>query len=432
MRQILPAKTLDMTWPYLATPTRNPLRAEAAKRLFLNSVRELPLTVRLPTGEVFGQGRGDFASGGDPTMRVHDPQQFFARLGRHGTLGFGESYLLGAWDIGDGSRLDIHSSDEMVAWLAVYVSALEAMESRPLYFLRQLWRRFLPIAERNSADGAVRNVQAHYDLHPRLFELFLDPTMTYSSAWFEPGDDLLTAQIRKTDAILDLADVGPDVSLLDVGSGFGALAMRAATERGARVTGITLSQKQLDFATESAQRNGVGDRTRFLLEDYRHHGGNYHSVASVEMIEAVGSDYWADYFAAVDRLLEPDGHFALQVSVLPHGRMIASRDNYSWVDRYIFPGGQFLSLREICRVVGGTSLEIVQARKLTDSYERTLRAWRHRFLSARDDVRELGFDDTFVRLWTLYLAYFEAGFRTRYCDVWQLGMRKVVRAPRSV
>jgi cyclopropane-fatty-acyl-phospholipid synthase len=430
LRKIESARQVSLSWPHLETPVHAPVRAMLAERLFLASVRDLRLQVVMPDGEIFGAGRGRFASGGDPALRISDPAVFFSRIGRDGSLGFGESYLLRAWGTGEGARPTFEDSRELVAWLRVYATSLRGKESGlVLPRLRDLWLRSLPASEENSVGGARRNVQAHYDLDPQLFELFLDPLMVYSSGSFDATDDLEAAQLRKLDAILDLAHVGAGTRLLDIGSGFGALAMRAARERGANVTGITLSEKQLEYAAGWAGRLGLDKKITFLLEDYREHAGKYDAITSVEMIEAVGAAYWTDFFEAVDRLLAPEGCFGLQVITFPHQKMLAARRDFSWVDRYIFPGGTLPSLREINRIVGArTALEIVAAHRLSDSYARTLRQWRKNFLNAASDVISLGFDETFIRLWNLYFSYFEAGFLARYCDVWQLGFRK---RPRS-
>lgn len=420
MRRTEQATKVNLSWPHLRTARRNPLRAKLAEHLFRWTVRDLPLSVTLPDGTSFGKG-----AAGDPTLTVDDPEVFFSRMGRDRSLGFGEAYLLGAWDCGRSPLLDPSAADELVAWLAVYSEHLKALE-KPLYYrLRGLLHLGHPLSQRNSEEGAVANVQAHYDLDGRLFETFLDEAMIYSSGWFEPGDDLASAQRRKVDAILDLAQVGPGTRLLDVGSGFGGLALRAASERRAEVVGLTLSENQLDHASSRARNAGLDGRVSFRLEDFRRHQGVYDAVVSVEMIEAVGSEYWVEYFQAVERHLKPGGFFGLQVITFPHRRMLAAKKDFSWVDRYIFPGGELPSMREIHRILKAhTGMEIVATRRLTDSYAETLRQWRIRFVEAHDAVTELGFDETFCRLWVLYFAYFEAGFRARYCDVWQVGIRR--------
>jgi cyclopropane-fatty-acyl-phospholipid synthase len=418
------AGSLNLGWPHLGTTPRSPVRAALAKRIFLRALADLPLSVALPDGTSVGRGAGRFAEGGDPTLVINDEVVFFARVGRDGALGFGEAHLLGAWDCGTASAADAAASDELVAWLTVFGEYLKPRESKVLYLLRRLWYSAHPMSERDSVEAAVGNVRAHYDLDPRLFGTFLDDSMTYSSAWFEPGDDLASAQARKIDGILDLAGVGPGKRVLDIGSGFGGLAIGAA-RRGADVAGITLSRKQFAYSKALVSRLGLASQVEFSLEDFRHCSGSYDAIVSVEMLEAVGSANWREYFHVVDHLLAEDGRFALQVITFPHQKMLASRNDFSWVDRYIFPGGALPSLREIDRLLDtATSLEVTNARRLTDSYGRTLRDWRHRFAERLTAVDELGFDATFCRLWTLYFAYFEASFRSRYCDVWQLSLRR--------
>jgi cyclopropane-fatty-acyl-phospholipid synthase len=425
MRRVETASPDGLAWRHLQTSVSAPVRARLARRFFLASVSKLKLQVIMPDGRTFGAGSGRFETGGDPALRIIDPACFFARLGRHGTLGFGESFILEAWGPSHGSPMTFEDSEELVAWLSIYARSLREKESAALLYIRRLLHRSLPLSEENSVSGARRNIQAHYDLNPELFKLFLDPWMVYSSAWFDGCDDLPSAQLRKLDAILDLARVDSGTRLLDVGSGFGGLAIRAASERGARVTGITLSQKQYEHATQWAERLSLSERVAFAVQDYREHNGAYDAIVSVEMIEAVGPAYWESFFEAIDRLLLPGGYFGLQAIVLPHLKMMASKRDFSWVDRYIFPGGALPSLREIDRIISRrTKLEVIEARRLSDSYARTLSEWRHRLIDSSGGLLRLGFDERFIRLWTLYFSYFEAAFQSNYCDVWQLGIRK--------
>jgi cyclopropane-fatty-acyl-phospholipid synthase len=424
MRKIESDLELDLSWPHLHHMGRAPVRAAIAARIFANSLRGLGLQVLMPDGQVMGAGHGDFTSGGSPAIQIVKPQDFFTRLGRDGTLGFGESYLAGQWHAGLRPQDPVAESDELVAWLRIYARFLSGRSPTPKW-LQRLWRLNLPRPEPNSVEGARRNVRAHYDLRPELFKLFLDSSMVYSSAFFTETDDLASAQLRKIDAILDLARVTGGTRLLDVGSGFGGLALRAARCRHADVTGITLSASQYAYSMKRCEDAGGTEDPEFLLEDYREHTGTYDAITCVEMIEAVGAEFWPEFFRRMDQLLAPDGYLALQVITFPHSRMLSAANDFSWVDRYIFPGGALPSLREIDHIMSfSTRLEIVEARRLTDSYAQTLRSWRTNFIHADKEVASLGYNETFRRLWVLYFAYFEAGFRARYCDVWQLGIVK--------
>lgn len=396
-------------WPGLANPPHSPLRAAAAKLLFTNAVRRLPIQVALPGGAVIGGGGPDA-----PRMVVARPSDFFHRLGVDGTIGLGEAFMTGDWD-----------TDALVGVLTPFAARMSALVPRPLRALRQWAGHRKPDRERNTVDGARENIHRHYDLSNELFALFLDDTMTYSCAWFAPdSDDLTAAQLRKVDAILDHAGVRDGTRLLEIGTGWGTLAIRAA-QRGARVTSLTISAEQKRLADERVQRAGVADRVDVVLRDYRHETGTYDAVASVEMIEAVGHQYWPDYFGAVDRLLRPGGRFALQAITMPHDQMLAIRHSQGWPHKYIFPGGELLSIPEIeHQVARHTGMRITDRRPLGADYARTLSMWRDRFLDRWSDVANLGFDDVFRRMWVFYLSYFEAGFRADYLNVWQLRMDK--------
>jgi cyclopropane-fatty-acyl-phospholipid synthase len=272
-----------------------------------------------------------------------------------------------------------------------------------------------------------------------MFELFLDPTMTYSSALYPeaelPGasvganadDALHSAQLAKIDSILDLAGVRPGMHVIEVGTGWGALAIRAASERGARVTTLTLSAEQQRLARRRVAEAGLSHRVEVLLEDYRFHAdahpGEYDAAISVEMIEAVGEEYWPAYFRAIDRMLRPPARFGLQAITMDHARLQATRGGYTWIHKYVFPGGQLTSLPAIESVLGNVTMRrILATRRLGHSYARTLATWRHRFNERAAEVAALGFDETFRRMWTFYLAYSEAGFASDYLDSWQLAI----------
>ena len=398
----------DREWPGLATPPRSPLHAAAARALFHSVVRRLPITVVLPDGRRVGAGADA------PEMRLVRPSDFFQRLGVDGTIGFGEAYMTGDWD-----------TDSLVEVLTPFAAAVADLVPRPLRALRSRAGHRKPDRERNTVTGARENIQRHYDLSNELFTLFLDDTMTYSCAWFAPGtDDLTTAQVRKIDAILDHAGVRAGIRLLEIGTGWGTLAIRAA-QRGAQVTSLTISAAQKELADRRIEEAGVADRVSVVLRDYREETGSYDAVASVEMIEAVGHQFWPDYFGAVDRVLRPGGRFALQAITMPHQQLLASRYSQGWPHKYIFPGGELLSIPEIERQVAShTSMRITDRQALGPHYARTLAHWRNRFLDQWEAIAALGFDEIFRRMWVFYLSYFEAGFRADYLNVWQLRMDK--------
>ncbi len=250
--------------------------------------------------------------------------------------------------------------------------------------------------------------------------------MTYSSADFDSvggqpiasWDLLAMAQRRKIDRLLDGAGVTAGTRVLEVGTGWGELAIRAAA-RGAYVHSITLSEEQRELALRRVAAAGLSDRVTIELRDYREVTGKYDAVVSVEMIEAVGYAYWSEYFAVLNRVLHPGGSIGLQAITMPHDRMLATRNTYTWIHKYIFPGGLLPSVRSVGESAREHGLRITDDHAFGPHYAETLRLWRERFDARGDEVRELGFDEMFGTMWRLYLAYSEAGFRSGYLDVHQ-------------
>ncbi|MFB8032197.1 class I SAM-dependent methyltransferase [Streptomyces sp. NPDC056004] len=367
-----------------------------------HALRRLPLRVRFAGGATLGLG--------GPLIDVRDPRAFHARIGAHGLIGFGESYMAGEWEAPD-----------LVGALTVLAAHAADLISAPLQRLRGLWAQRQPHAQRNTPDGSRTNISHHYDLSNDLFALFLDETLTYSSAVFRgfPADWslLAAAQQRKIDRLLDLGHVQEGTRLLEIGTGWGELALRAAA-RGAHVTSLTLSREQRELALQRVRQAGYADRVSIELCDYREARGTYDTVVSVEMIEAVGADFWPVYFRTLNERLAPGGRMALQAITMPHERMLATRDTHTWIQKYIFPGGLIPSVQAIDEAVRDHTALTVTARDAFGAhYAETLRLWRERFTERADDVGALGFDETFRRLWTFYLAYSEAGFRSGYLDV---------------
>ncbi|MBY9073857.1 cyclopropane-fatty-acyl-phospholipid synthase family protein [Nocardioides sp. WL0053] len=389
------------------------LRARVAKQVLARILRNVPVTARLSTGEVYG--------GGEVTLEVTDPTAFFARLGQSPMIGIGESYMAGEWR----PSADTDLADA----LAPFAERLNELIRPVFYRMRHV---VLPrgLNPENSRHGARKNIEAHYDLSNEMFAQFLDPTMSYSSALFASlvpaptQDELEQAQLRKVDAILDAAGVTAGSRVLEIGTGWGTLAIRAA-QRGARVTTITISTEQAALAQQRVDAAGVSDRVEIALRDYRDQTGQFDAVVSVEMIEAVGEKYWPTYFRSIDGLLAPGGKVAIQAILLEHHRMVATRDTYTWIHKYIFPGGLLPSQTAIEQVLAEhTTLGVSDVAPLGQHYAHTLRLWRERFLANWPTVRDLGFDGTFRRMWEFYLAYCEAGFRTGYLEVAQITMER--------
>jgi cyclopropane-fatty-acyl-phospholipid synthase len=312
--------------------------------------------------------------------------------------------------------------------LTPFARRLATLVPAPLQRLRAFVERRVPSDQENNRHGARRNIAAHYDLGNEMFAAFLDSTMSYSCALFDEQDAtesesvaLERAQFRKIDAMLDLARVRAGSRVLEIGCGWGALATRAAA-RGAHVTAITLSQEQAREAR--ARASAARELVDVQLRDYRDVTGAFDAIVSVEMLEAVGERYWPVFFAQVDRLLAPGGTIAVQTITMAHERMLATRHHYSWIQKYIFPGGIIPSLRAIDDALAGTALRVVRNRELRPHYARTLRTWRQRFIASWPQTRTQGLTEEFRRMWEFYLAYCEAGFAGGYLGVSQLQMRR--------
>jgi cyclopropane-fatty-acyl-phospholipid synthase len=402
----------DADAPAFSLPAASPvrrswLRRTLAELVFRHAVSDLPLTVILADGSRLGTGRP-----GDPVLRINRPGPFFARLGSDAKIGFGEGYQCRDWEPGPGT--------DLADLLTVFAARLADLVPAPLQRLRPMVERRQPAGERNTPAGARANIHRHYDLPPTLFRAFLDHTMTYSAAVFAPGDDLAAAQRRKIDSILDSARVGPGTAMLEIGTGWGELAIRAA-RRGAAVTSVTLSAEQRDLARQRIAEADLADRVRVQLADYRSVTGDFDAIVSVEMVEAVGHRYWPTFVGTLERLLRPGGTIGLQTILMPHDRMMATRNSYTWIHKYVFPGGIIPSYRALDEALTRrTSLRIVACHGFGQDYARTLRLWRESFLHAWPELLAGGFPRGFRRMWEFYLAYCEAGFRAGYLDVTQL------------
>ncbi len=406
------------TWEDVEVAPRSTLRAAVARRLLRRIAPSVPVAVTLPDGSAINAAMGAL-----PVFEVRD-QALFHRLGADLKIGLGEAYMAGDWRAAEGSDL----ADVLTPFAARLLDIVPAW----MRSFRKLMEPRQPVWEQNHREGARANIARHYDLSNELFALFLDDTMTYSSALFtadrEPATSagLAAAQHRKVERVLDLARVGTGTHVLEIGTGWGQLALQAA-QRGATVHSVTLSQEQLELAQARIADAGFADRVTLELRDYRDLSGTYDAIVSVEMIEAVGAQYWPVYFETVGRLLVPGGRFGLQAITMPDDRMRASRHAYTWIHKYIFPGGLIPSaeaIRHCAQRDGG--LRVVDEYGFGPDYAQTLRLWRQRFMQHREQVSALGFDATFQRMWEFYLAYSEAGFRSGHLDVRHFALEKAL------
>jgi cyclopropane-fatty-acyl-phospholipid synthase len=425
---------LAARWPDVIRVPEARIRAMITRILFKQAVRRLPVRVlvdRRRSGPPLVWGAGGTQA---PVMHLVRPDHFFTRVGSTGLIGVGESFLAGDW-LAEPVSVDSDQPDPLVAVLTIFAAHLARLVPPTLQRLRRFAVRHQPTSERNTPHGSRSNISRHYDLSNDLFATFLDPSLTYSAGLFDFGrfdveapppagwEDLRGAQIRKIDRLLDACGVGAGTRLLEIGTGWGELALRAAA-RGARVRSVTLSEEQLALAQQRVAEAGFSDQVTIELCDYRAVTGEYDAVVSVEMVEAVGEAFWPVYFATIDRVLAPGGSVGIQAITMPHDRMIASRRTYTWIHKYVFPGGLIPSVQAFHGAVDGTSMRVVDDLAFGLGYAETLRLWRERFTERSIDVRRLGFDPIFSRMWNFYLAYSEAGFRSKYLDVHQFILRR--------
>lgn len=361
----------------------------------------------LPDGQSFrAQGH---RPGPTAMLEIHD-EDLFARLIRDGDLGFCEAYLDRGWTTPDlmGFMDLVHANEEMFDGYPG-MGLVRAFEKARFWF------------QRNSKSQARKNIAHHYDLGNDFYRLWLDPTMTYSSALFETGDETLEqAQIAKYASMVDQMGAQPGDHVLEIGCGWGGFAEYAARERGLRVTGLTISQAQYDYAVARMAKAGLSDRVTIKLQDYRDETGQYDGVASIEMFEAVGERYWPVYFQKLRNCLKPGANATLQIITVQHRRWDIYRRGVDFIQKYIFPGGMLPSDVVLREQVAKAGLQEVRSIEFGQSYSQTLRRWYDTFNARWPDVAQLGFDERFRRMWNIYLTSCAATFQSGNCDVTQI------------
>jgi len=366
---------------------------------------------------------------GSDVFRLGDPQShlkcridvlatpFYRRIALGGSIGAGESFMDGQWKV-----------DSLVTLVRIMAQnratnlSMDNWWSRLLLPLHHFWHWF----RSNTIAGSQKNIAAHYDLGNDFFSLFLDETMLYSCAVFaDPSTDLHAASLAKMKKICDKLQLHPDDHLLEIGTGWGSLAIFAAKHYGCNVTTTTLSREQFDFTKERIRREGLGDKITLLLSDYRDLSGQFSKLVSIEMIEAVGIKFLPSYFRKCASLLRDDGLMVLQAITIADQNFSHAARNVDFIQRYIFPGGALPSLTEICRVTTKYSdLSVAHVEEFAAHYAQTLRLWRKRFFAKLDAVYQQGFDERFVRMWEFYLCYCEGGFLERAIGTKQIILAK--------
>ena len=422
-------RTLDADRVFLAAPdTCGPL----CRRMILRSLRDMRqghLRIHLPEG-----GTAEFGSAADARarrlpgglsasveIRVRRPA-FFSKCVLSGDLGFAESYIDGDWTTPD--------LPSLLAWFILNLENAPTLSgsrrgkrvSFPINWLRAV-NRLRHLLRPNSRATARRNIAEHYDLSNEFFQLFLDPSMMYSSARWPAARRHLTleeAQREKNDALCRSLRLRPEDHVLEIGSGWGGWCIHAATTHGCRVTSLTISRQQYELARRRVHEAGLSDRVEIRLEDYREHAGRYDKIVSIEMMEALGHRYLPAYCDVLAARLKPEGLLALQFITCPDHRYEELRAGVDFIQKHIFPGSLLLSLNRVNQqLTRAGGFQLVQLEDFGPDYARTLRLWRETFEARAEEVAALGFDEAFLRKWRYYLAYCEAAFGMRHISVVQ-------------
>ena len=383
-------------------------------RYFSNVFDALKTMKRGRIDIILPDGRHFRADGAEPgyvaEVHVHNTD-VFARTVREGDLGFCESYMDGWW-----------STPDLMAFMDLMHDDMEHIyDGFPGQFLVRFYERMRFWLQNNSKRQARKNISYHYDLGNEFYGLWLDDTMTYSSAKFVTGQESMEAgQIEKYKSMVDQMGVQPGDHVLEIGCGWGGFAEYASKERGLRVTGLTISQAQHDYAVARMQKAGLSDKVTIKMQDYRDEKGIYDGIASIEMFEAVGEKYWPVYFETLHDRLKPGKNATLQIITVEHRRWHVYKRGVDFIQKYIFPGGMLPSPVVLRQEIEKAGLHVAQSIEFGESYSQTLRRWHDTFNARWDQVQALGFDDRFRRMWNFYLTSCAGTFHSGNCDVTQI------------
>ena len=401
---------MSKTTPEQQVGTANAQKLPASARvlsILLGRMKHGHLQVELPDKQILQFGSATASRNDASVIKVHD-MRFFRRVLRHGSMGFAEAYMDGQW-----------STPNLGSLLTMLNRNMDEI-SRTIdkHKLTNFLNRLIHILRPNTREGARRNIHAHYDLGNEFYSLWLDASMTYSSALFRDSQQSLRdAQNEKYRALAENTQIGPGDHVLEIGCGWGGFAEFAAREIGCKVTGVTISKEQLAYAQNRIAMAGLSDKVEFQFRDYRDITEKYDRIVSIEMFEAVGEAYWSTYFEQVKHLLKADGKAGLQIITIANERFASYRKKADFIQRYIFPGGMLPSPERLDVAFDEAALELVGRENFAADYARTLAEWHKRFIDVWPEVEALGFDKRFRQMWRYYLAYCEAGFSTGSIDV---------------
>ena len=398
-------------------PADAPASARTCLKL-LQKLRHGTLILQLPDGSVRRYGSPDASHPLTASLHLHTYAVCSAAL-KSGDIGFAESYIAGDW-----------STPSLPDLLRIFIANRREVED-VIYgtWLGRLAYRIKHLLNRNTKTNSQKNIHAHYDLGNAFYQLWLDGTMNYSSAWFD-GDHskaMVDAQHAKVRRALRMVQVKPGDRLLEIGCGWGALAEKAATEFGVHTTGVTLSTEQLAYAQNRMVTIAQSGQADLRLQDYRDiQDAPFDAICSIEMLEAVGRAYWPQYFATLAKLLKPGGHACIQSIVIDDSLFARYVNSTDFIQQYIFPGGCLPCPREMRKQAAAAGLQIIDEFAFGQDYAETLRRWRKEFMAKQTEVLTHGFDARFIRIWEFYLAYCEAAFAESNIDVVQYTLRKPV------
>lgn len=399
----------------LPIPSHSQYLNQWAKSLLIKQLSQLSEgELILHDGEIlrFGRPHRDFPQ----PIHLHvEDEGFYGDTVFGGSIGAAEAYMAGYW----------HSAQlvDLVRLLARNRNVLESMDGGRFSWITQNLRRLIHAFHRNTQQGSRRNISAHYDLGNEFFQLFLDETMMYSCAYFEhPQASLYQASIAKLDQICLWLQLKPEDHVIEIGSGWGGFAIHAASHYGCKVTTTTISQQQYDLARERIQAAGLQDRITLLFEDYRNLSGQYDKLVSIEMVEAVGHQFYDTYFAQCAHLLKADGLALIQAITIADQQFVQARDEVDFIKRHIFPGSCIPSITALIDAATRSSdLNLIRLQDIGPHYAITLRRWREAFMAKLDAVRQQGYSEAFIKMWEFYLAYCEGGYLERAIgDAWML------------